>query len=89
VQPRYSHGMKVRIRARDAGGQVKYRELERYENMTGVVISSKAVVAYVLRPVAAIERSPARPDTTLYMYTVKLEEGVTLQDLIEYCLEEI
>jgi hypothetical protein len=89
VQPKYSYGMRVRIRARDAGGQVRYRELERYENMTGVVLSSKAIVAYVFRPMATIENQPARPATTLYMYTVKLEEGVTLQDLIEYCLEEI
>lgn len=89
MQPRYSDGMKVRVRARDAGGRLVYRELESYEDMSGVVLSSKAVVGYILRPITITERPQADLPTTLYMYTVKLEEGITLSNLTEYCLEEI
>ena len=83
MQPRYFDGTKVRIRTKDATGQVVYRELEEYENMAGEVIGSRAVVAYFARPVTFM------PDQrgTLYMYTVKLDEGVTLYNLAEYCLE--
>lgn len=89
MQPRFSEGTKVRIRIRDAGGQVVYRELERYEKRAGVVLNSKAVIAYFVRPVIIMEQSDKDLPATLYMYTVKLEEGVTLHDLTEYCLEEI
>ena len=89
VQPRYPDGMKVRIRIKNAEGQVLYRDLERYENMTGVILNSKAIIAYFLPFVTVVERSQEDWPITLYMYTVKLEEGITLNDLIEYCLEEI
>ena len=89
MQPRYVDGTKVRVKARDAAGRLVYRELESYEDMSGVVVSSQAVVAYFLRPITITERPQADLPTTLYMYTVKLEEGITLSNLTEYCLEEI
>ena len=87
--PKYQEGMRVRIRIRDADGQILFRELERYESMTGVVLSSKAVVAYSMEPVAVTEQSQTYPPKALHMYKVKLEEGVTLDNLTEYCLEEV
>jgi hypothetical protein len=89
VKPRFADGTKVRIRTRDVGGLVTYRELERYQNLTGVVLSSKEVVAYVLRPITIIEKTHSDQATTLYVYTVKLEEGLTLYNLTEHSLEEI
>lgn len=89
MKPRFSEGAKVRIKIRDARGQVVYRELEKYENASGVVVSSKAVVAYFLLPMTVMERAQRDLPTTLLTYTVKLEEGVVLHDLTEYCLEEI
>lgn len=89
MQPKYSDGMKVRIRTKNTQGQVIYRDLERYESMTGVILSSKAIIAYSLPSMTIPERAPEDWPITLYMYTVKLEEGITLNDLIEYSLEEI
>ena len=88
-QPRFSEGSRVRIKIKDTSGQVLYSEFKRYENMTGVVLSSKAIVAYILQPVAITENSYINRVTTLHTYTVKLIEGVTLQNLYEYLLEEI
>ena len=89
MQPKYSDGTKVRIRIRDARGQIVFRDLERYENMSGKVLSSKAIVAYVLQPVTYTEQLYDSLTTTLFAYTIELEEGNTLHDLSEYCLEEI
>ena len=89
MQPRYLEGTKVRIRTSGASRQFMYRELETYENMSGVVLSSKAVVAYVFRPMTVLEQSYIDPATTVHMYTVKLEEGITLYDLAEHYLEEV
>lgn len=89
MQPRYSDGTKVKIKTRDTTGQIVYRELERYENMSGVVINSKVVIGYPFGPVTILQHPYVDLATKLYMYTVKLEEGVTPYDLSEYCLEQI
>jgi hypothetical protein len=88
MPPRYPNGTKVRIIARRTEGQVIVREFSKYENQSGVVVNSKAVVGFILPSTAAVKRQ-ATGTTTLYMYTIKLEEGITLEDLTEYILEEI
>lgn len=89
MQPRFGHGTKIRIKTRSAVDQVLYRDLIRYENQSGVVLSSKAVIGYFARPIGTLEHSQTERPTTLHVYTVKLEQGVTLDDLVEYYLEEI
>ncbi|MFH1031823.1 MAG: hypothetical protein V1767_04605 [Chloroflexota bacterium] len=86
VTPKFSDGTKVRIKTKDTRGQLVYREFERYENQSGVILNSKSVVAYYLRPSteSIIDRV-----TTLRMYSVKLEEGITIHNLTEYLLEQI
>jgi hypothetical protein len=89
MKPKFSDGAKVKIKVRDATGQVVYRELEKYENASGVVVSSKTVIAYFLQPMTFEIWTQRDLPTTVLTYTVKLEEGVTLEDLTEYCLEQI
>lgn len=87
--PKFSDGTKVRIKTKDTRRQFVYREFERYENRAGVVLNSKSVVAYYLRPSTDVEKSNVERATTLRMYSVKLEEGITIHNLTEYYLEEI
>ena len=84
MQPRYLEGTKVRIRTSGASRQFMYRELETYENMSGVVLSSKAVIAYVFHPMISLEQSYTDAATTLNMYTVKLEDGIMLYSTREF-----
>jgi len=82
AKPRYSEGSKVKIKT---GGWLTYPSLKGYEDMVGVVTSAKAVIAYVshTRFVAVSDSH----ETTMYVYSVELSQGVTLYDLMEYCLE--
>lgn len=89
MKPKYSAGTKVKIKARNAGGQLVYPEVAGYENKSGIVLDSKAIIAYntgfILFEYKSIDVRPS----TLYMYTVELEEGTKLNDLMEYYLEAI
>ena len=87
--PKFSDGTKVRIKTKDARRQFVYRDFERYENRAGVVLNSKSVVAYYLGSLPDLEKSAIDRATTLRVYSVKLEEGITVHNLTEYYLEEI
>ncbi len=84
---KYSEGARVKIKIRGRRERPGLQALERYENQTGKVLGSKAVVAYMLRSIAAeVDDSSTM---TLYLYTVELENGVTLSDVTEFHLEAI
>jgi hypothetical protein len=89
VQPRFSDGTKVRIKIGIVERQFLYNDLEKYENRSGVVLNSEAVVAFFRQPTPIVEQSYSGLPITLYLYTVELEEGITIHDLTEYYLEEI
>lgn len=88
MQPRFSDGAKVRIKIGIVGRQFLYNDLERYANRSGVVINSEAVVAYLQQPISIMEQSHIGQATMLYLYNVKLEDGITIHNLTEYHLEE-
>jgi hypothetical protein len=84
---KYSEGSRVKIKITERDGRSLLQVIEGYENQTGKVLSSKAVVAYTLRSLMAeVHDTPA---TTLYLYNVKLEDGDTLFDVMEFYLEAI
>ena len=88
VQPKYSDGAKVKIRARTAV-RIMLPNLARYEDLSGKVLRSSEVVAFFLQSTEYASQFLVGPESTLFMYTVELDEGPVLNDVTEYFLEEI
>jgi hypothetical protein len=88
VEAKYAAGAKVRINAHDARGRVFDSQVALYQNMIGEILSSMAVVGFTI-PQARSNEMPAGESyaRTLYYYTVLLDNGTTLQYVIEDCLE--
>ncbi len=82
---RYSQGSKVKVKTREGRRTALLEVVEKYENLTGTVVSSRGVVAFLLQSFAEDNNQP----TTLYMYTVELEDGATLYDVTEHHLEGV
>jgi len=82
---KYSEGAKVKIKARYFIRQVWFTDLIKYENMTGTVLGSKDVVAYMLQQISA---SGGNIATTIPMYSIEMEDGTMLYDVADYYLEE-
>ena len=82
---KYSEGAKVKIKVRYFIRQVWFTDLRKYENMTGTVLGSKDVVAYMLRQITTSSGSIA---TTIPMYSIEMEDGTMLDDVADYYLEE-
>lgn len=80
--PKYSRGAKVRIRT---AGRIIDPELKKYENVAGVVVSSREVVGYLVQP--GLSGTSGSLRTALFVYSVETEQGRTLNDLFEYYLE--
>jgi len=87
MKPRYSQGTRVRIEARDLKGRTVFQELERYENQVGVVVNSRIVVAYNLGEIGLTGFSMGDEPFAICMYTIRLEGGQVLDDVLEYSLE--
>jgi hypothetical protein len=84
---KYSEGTVVRFKIIDPSGQPPLQALDRYENQTGKVLSSNAIVAYMWRSIAT--EALDSPAMTIYTYTIELEDGITLSDVTEFQLEAI
>ncbi len=85
--PKYSAGHKVRIKARNLPWQSLDPRLQSYENMVGEVLDSINVVAFIGEPWAPTGSSSKR--ITVYHYTVRIDERVTLHNVTEEFLEQI
>ncbi len=85
MEPKYSAGTRVRIRAHDYLGRVSDPKIQNYENMTGEIIESTNIVAFIAEPWARIRGTTTR--ISIYHYTVKINEQIILHDISEYCLE--
>jgi hypothetical protein len=87
--PRFREGAKVRIRTRRASGQFFFDRSDEHEDRLGVVLSSTAVVAYAV-PLRTVQQDSDPSSTvTLFLYAVKLEEGIIVHDLNEHLLEQV
>ncbi len=87
--PRFCEGARVRIKTKSALGQSFFDTLREHEDKLGVVLSSTAVVAYAISTRGAQQDVEPWPTTTLFLYAVKLEEGIVVHDLNEHLLEEV
>jgi hypothetical protein len=85
--PKYIAGNKVRIKSQDLIGRVLDANISQYENMTGEIIESTNIVAFIVEPWAKPGGTGER--VTVYYYTVKIDEETTLNDVLEDCLEII
>ncbi len=85
MKPKYEKGAKVRIKASDFMGKILDPRIRQFENMSGEIIESTSIVAFVggLRsdPQSSSER------VTVYQYTVKIDDQIILHDILEDCLE--
>jgi hypothetical protein len=80
---KYACGSKVRIRSSRSMGD-PYSNMWQYANLTGEVVSSESVPAYLVKS-WAIEAIGAVQ--MLQVYTVRLDMGVELDGVIEESLE--
>ena len=87
MAPKYSIGSKVRIKSHDLLGRSLDPKIHLYENMSGEIIESANIVAFIREPWSNLKESSAR--ITIYHYTIRINEQVTLYDVIEDCLEKI
>ena len=87
MNPKYSSGSKVRIKAQDLRGRALDRNIQPYENMAGEVVESNDVVGFVMAPWANQKGREER--IIIYHYTVRINDKVTLHRVLEEFLEKI
>lgn len=87
MKPKYSAGNKVRIKSQDFLGRILDPNIHLYENMSGEIIESTNIVAFIGEPWANLKESGER--FTIYHYSVRINDQVTLHDVLEDCLEKI
>ncbi len=83
--PKYAKGTRVRIKAHDLLGSILDPDIKKFENMTGEILDSVNIVAFIRDPWAQIEGTDKR--ITIYHYTVRINEQITLYDVSEDCIE--
>ena len=86
MNPKYSAGSKVRIKSQDLLGRNLDRNIHLYENMSGEVIESINIVGFMIEPWANLKDQDEQ--VTIYHYTVRINDEVTLHDVLEECLEK-
>jgi hypothetical protein len=87
MEPKYVAGNKVRIKAHDLPWKVLDPNLQSFENMVGEILDSENIVAFISEPWAPTGGSGKR--ITIYYYTVRIDERVTLHNVTEDFLEQI
>jgi hypothetical protein len=87
MKPKYLAGSKVRIKSHDFLGRILDPNIHLYENMSGEIIESINIVGFIREPWAKLKDRDER--VTIYHYTVKINDQVTLHDVLEDCLEKI
>ena len=80
---KYHSGVRVRIKdVRRVRGP--FSDVRQYQDQTGEIIESTALVAYLARPWADEASSPTQ---LLHVYKVRLDAGIEIDYVIEECLE--
>lgn len=85
MRPRYSVGSKVRIRSKGPFSSILDSKIRQYENMTGEIVDSTNVVAFIGSSWANPKDSSER--VTIFHYTVRINDNITLHDVFEEFLE--
>ncbi len=85
MKAKYSVGEKVRIKSQDFLGRILDPKIREYENMIGEVVASFNIVAFIGSSWPDLQDSGQR--ITVYHYTVKINDQIILQDVLEECLE--
>ncbi len=83
--PKFAKGAKVRIKPQDHLGKAFDPGLKSYERMRGEILEATDVVAFVSESAAAREHTGKR--VSIYRYTVRVNEEITLYDIAEDYLE--
>lgn len=83
--PKYSPGNKVMIKTHDFLRMGLDPRIQYYENMMGEILDSVNVVAFVSDPWDKIESAGRR--ITIYHYTIRIDDQITLYNVSEDCLE--
>jgi hypothetical protein len=86
MEPKFSVGTKVRIKPPDFPGRIFSPGLKYYENMTGEIVDSTNVVAFVGESTVKIDSIGKR--ISLYHYSVRISDEITLFGISEDYLEE-
>ena len=79
---KYARGAKIRINAKKGDGEFSYSLIREYNGMTGEVVSSVSVVAYLVDP--GFGRHTPQ---TIEAYIIRLDAGVEVQNIVEDYLE--
>lgn len=85
--PKYSVGNRVRIKSHDISGAFIDYSIQSYENMTGEILGATSIVAFLSSPWQQISSGGGR--ITIYHYTVRINDEITLYDVTEDYLEII
>ena len=85
MKSKYSVGNKVRIRARNFHERIIDSGMSRYDNMVGEIVEATSVVAFI----APLQVGQMNQDqrVTIYHYTIKVSDDVTLYNVLEDFLE--
>ena len=83
--PKYSAGNKVRIKYQNFPNKILESRILQYENMTGEIIETTSTVAFIGSPWSNLRDSGEC--VTLYHYTVRINDQVTLSNVTEEYLE--
>ena len=81
----FSRGTRVRIRIED-GFRGPYSDVWQYQNLTGEIVESAPLAAFIA---GAWARDFGGPMRTLQAYRVRLDNGVEIAYVIEECLQSI
>ncbi len=87
VGAKFSAGNKVRIKSNGFLGRIYDPQVSPYENMTGEIMECTNIVAFIVSSGAYPNNSDEH--TTIYHYTVRIDEQITLHDVLEESLEII
>lgn len=87
MRAKYSAGNRVRIKSPDFPERILDPKILQYENMIGEIIDSTNIVAFIGEPSWKLKDSGER--ITIYHYTVRINDQITLHDVLEDCLEII
>ncbi len=84
MEPKYTKGQKVKIvSVKNQYGYLKYDDLRQHINKTGVILDS------YLMPMKSVSGLPEVKIEDYPKYTVLLDDGITLEMVLEDALESL
>jgi hypothetical protein len=82
---KFSAGNKVRIKSSDFLGRPLDPRIQQYENMVGEIVEGIGIIGFLGEK--RLNLNEHIDYITIYQYTVRLNEEITLHDVLEDCLE--